>query len=245
MRQRIKSAVRYPMFVLSAMAIAMIVLTVVVIPSFARVYAGLKVELPLLTRGLLGVSSFAVDYWWAVLLGAGVMYMLVRSVLAAPEGRYAWDKFKLKLPIVGSILTKATVARFSRSFATAMKSSVPIVTAFQLVSRVVDNAFFEARILQMRVGVERGEVLSRVMRTSGIFSPIELQLITVAERTGEVDQAIDQIALMYSEEVEYQVEKLSQTIEPLILAGMGVLVGLLVLGIFLPMWDLGQAYFRR
>ncbi|ROZ68598.1 type II secretion system F family protein [Ramlibacter sp. WS9] len=245
MRQKIKAALRYPTFILIALAIAMTIMTVFVIPSFAKTYAGLKVELPLITRFLLGISTFTVNYWWAMLIGVGTLYFIIHLVLKSPDGRYAWDRFKLGLPIIGQILTKGTVARFSRSFATAMKSNVPIVTAFQLVSRVVDNAFFEARILLMRTGVERGEILSRVMRTSGIFSPLELQLITVAERTGEVDQAVEQIALMYSEEVEYEVARLSQTIEPLLLALMGILVGTLVLGIFLPMWDLGQANFKR
>jgi MSHA biogenesis protein MshG len=245
MKQKIKAALRYPTFVLSALAIALTVMTVFVIPAFAKTYSGLHVELPLLTRFLLGISTFSVQYWWAVAMGLGFTYFLLRLVLRSPEGRYAWDRFKLRIPIIGTILNKATVARFSRSFSTAMKANVPIVMAFQLVSRVVENAFFEARILQMRVGVERGEIMSRVMRTSGIFSPIELQLITVAERTGEVDQAVEQIALMYSDDVEYQVARLSQTIEPILLAAMGVLVGMFVLGVFLPMWDLGQAHFKR
>jgi MSHA biogenesis protein MshG len=245
MKQKIKAALRYPTFVLTALGIALTIMTIFVIPTFAKTYSGLHVELPLLTRILLGVSTFSVQYWWAVLMGAGLVYFLLRLVLRSPEGRYTWDRFKLRIPIIGNILNLATVARFSRSFATAMKANVPIVMAFQLVSRVVENAFFEARILHMRVGVERGEVLSRVMRTSGIFSPIELQLITVAERTGDVDQAVEQIAVMYSDEVEYQVARLSQTVEPILLAAMGVLVAMFVLGIFLPMWDLGQAHFKR
>lgn len=245
MKQKIKSALRYPTFVMVALGIAMTVMTIFVIPAFAKTYSGLHVELPLLTRILLGISKFSVQYWWAVVMGAGLVYFMLRLILKSPEGRYAWDRFKLRIPIIGTILNKATVARFSRSFSTAMKANVPIVMAFQLVSRVVENAFFEARILAMRVGVERGEVLSRVMRTSGIFSPIELQLITVAERTGDVDQAVEQIALMYSDDVEYQVAKLSQSIEPILLAAMGVLVGMFVLGVFLPMWDLGQAHFKR
>jgi len=245
MKQKIKAALRYPTFVMTALAIALTVMTIFVIPTFAKTYAGLNVELPLLTRILLGISKFSVQYWWAVLMGMGLFYFLLRLALRSPEGRYAWDRFKLRIPIVGDIMYKATVARFSRSFSTAMKANVPIVMAFQLVSRVVENAFFEARILQMRVGVERGEVLSRVMRTSGIFSPIELQLITVAERTGDVDQAVEQIALMYSDDVEYQVARLSQTVEPILLAMLGVLVGTFVLGVFLPMWELGQAHFKR
>jgi MSHA biogenesis protein MshG len=178
-------------------------------------------------------------------MGGALMYFVVRLALRSKEGRYAWDKFKLKIPITGSLTNKATVARFSRSFATAMKSDVPLVQAFQLVSRVVENSFFERRIMEMRNDVQRGEVLSRAMRNSGIFSPIELQLITVSERTSDVDQAVEQIAIMYAEDVEYEVARLSQTIEPLLLALMGLLVGLLVLGIFLPMWDLGSAHFRH
>ncbi|HSH92190.1 MAG TPA: type II secretion system F family protein [Ramlibacter sp.] len=245
MRQRVKSAMRYPTFVMSALAVAMAILTIFVIPSFAKTYANLKVELPLLTRALLGISSFAVNYWWAVLLIVGLLYFLSRMIRELPEVRYVWDRFKLRLPIIGPVIHKATVARFSRSFATAIGADVPLVQAFQLVSKVVDNAFFEDRILQMRRSVEHGELLSRAMRSAGIFSPLELQLISVAERTGEVESAIEEIALLYSEEVEYQVNRLSQTIEPLLLALMGLLVGVLLLGVFLPMWDLGQANFRR
>src|SRR5665647_634585 len=128
-----------------------------------------------------------VQFWWVVLLAVGLVYYVFHFWVTSPTGRYAWDKFKLKLPIIGKILVKATVARFCRSFATASKSGVPIMQAFQLVSRVVDNAFYEERILQMRKGVERGESLSRVAHTAGIFAPIELQMLAVGESTGEVD----------------------------------------------------------
>jgi len=239
--QRIKKATRYPTFVITALGIAITILTVFVIPTFAKTYEAMKVELPLLTRALLATSRFAVDYWWAVLLALAALHYVFRLFLRTPEGRYAWDKWKLHLPVIGPLLMKATIARFARTFATALKANVPIVTAFQLVARVVQNAFFEDRILQMRKSIERGEVLSRVMRTAEIFSPLELQLISVGERTGEVERAVDEIGQLYSEDVEYQVDQLSQTVEPVLLAFMGVLVLLLVLGVFLPMWDLGQA----
>lgn len=245
MRMKIKTAMRYPMFVVSALVIALGVLTLFVIPSFAKTYEGLKVELPLLTRVLIGTSNLAVNYWWALLLGLGALYYIILLVLRTPDGRYNWDKFKLRLPIVGSVIMKATVARFARSFATAMKADVPIVTAFQLVAGVVDNAFFADRIMQMRKGVERGEILSRVMRTAGIFTPLELQLISVAERTGEVEHAVEEISQLYNEEVDYEIGKLSQAIEPILLGVMGILVLVLLLGIFLPLWDLGQAQLHR
>ncbi|MBE7939296.1 MULTISPECIES: type II secretion system F family protein [Ramlibacter] len=245
MRLRMKTAMRYPTFVVIALFIAISVVTLFVIPKFSTTYANMHVELPLLTRLLVATSNFAVSYWWLILFGAGVVYYIVQMVLRSADGRYSWDKWKLRLPVVGEVLTKATIARFSRSFATALKADVPIVMAFQLVAKVVDNTFFEDRILAMRRGVERGEVMSRVMRTSGIFSPLELQLIQVGERTGEVDRAVEDIAEMYTEEVEYAVDRLSQSIEPILLVLMGVLVLILILGIFLPLWDLGAASLHR
>ena len=241
MRKKIKSALRYPSFVMMAIGVAMVVLMLFVIPVFAKTYASMHVELPLLTRVLMATSDFAIRFWWLVITVAGVLYYLFHFYTHLPQEKYAWDKFKLTLPIIGKILVKATVARFCRSFAIAGKSGVPIVQAFLLVSRVVDNAYYEDRILQMRRGVERGETLSRVARTAGIFTPIELQMIAVGESTGDVDSMVEQIALMYQEDVEYDVSKLSESIEPLLLAMMGVLVGILLLGIFMPLWDLGQA----
>ena len=241
MRKKIKSALRYPSFVMMAIGVAMVVLMLFVIPVFAKTYASMHVELPLLTRVLMATSDFAIRFWWLVITVAGVLYYLFHFYTHLPQGKYAWDKFKLTLPIIGKILVKATVARFCRSYAIAGKSGVPIVQAFLLVSRVVDNAYYEDRILQMRRGVERGETLSRVARTAGIFTPIELQMIAVGESTGDVDSMVEQIALMYQEDVEYDVSKLSESIEPLLLAMMGVLVGILLLGIFMPLWDLGQA----
>ena len=241
MRKKIKSALRYPSFVMIAITIAITILMIFVIPVFAKVYANMHVQLPLLTRILIGTSDFMVQFWWVILLALGLAYYLFHVWVTSPTGKYAWDKFKLKLPIIGKILVKATIARFCRSFATASKSGVPIMQAFQLVARVVDNAFYEERILQMRKGVERGESLSRVARTADIFAPMELQMIAVGEDTGEVDTMVEQIAVMYQDDVEYEVGKLSEAIEPLLLAVMGVLVGILLLGIFLPLWDLGQA----
>ena len=241
MRKKIKSALRYPSFVITAIGIAMVILMMFVIPVFAKSYASMHVQLPLLTRVLMATSDFSVRFWWLVLAVVAVLYYLFHFYTALPQGGYAWDKFKLGLPIIGKILVKATVARFCRSFAIAGKSGVPIVQAFLLVSRVVDNAYYEERILQMRRGVERGESLSRVARTAGIFTPIELQMIAVGESTGDVDSMVEQIALMYEEDVEYEVSKLSDSIEPLLLAMMGVLVGILLLGIFMPLWGLGQA----
>lgn len=238
MNKKIKGALRYPSFVLIAIAIAMAIMTIFVIPTFAKMFVSMKLDLPLLTRVLMGTSDFAVNYWWVVLAAIAAAFYGFKIFTGTRDGRYFWDKLKLRFPVVGSILKKATLARFCRSFATASKSGVPVVQAFTLVSRVVDNGFYEERILGMRSGVERGESMLRVAQSAGIFTPIELQMIAVGEETGDIDGMLNQVADMYQEEVEYEVDRLSESIEPILLAVMGVLVGILLLGIFMPMWDM-------
>lgn len=240
MRQKIKGALRYPTFVVIAIAIAVAILTIFVIPVFAKVYAGMKVELPLLTRVLLAVSDFAVNWWWAVLAFLGACFYGFRLWTGQPAGRYRWDKFKLRLPLVGGIFNKAGIARFCLSFSIACKSGVPIDQAFTLVAKVVDNAFFERRIHGMREGITRGETMLQIAQASGIFQAMELQMISVGEATGEMEKMMEQVAQMYQEELQYEVSRLGDAIEPILLAVMGGLVLVLMLGIFLPLWDLGQ-----
>lgn len=240
MRQKIKGALRYPTFVVIAIAIAVAILTIFVIPVFAKVYAGMKVELPLLTRVLLAVSDFAVNWWWAVLAFLGACFYGFRLWIGQPAGRYRWDKFKLRLPLVGGIFNKAGIARFCLSFSIACKSGVPIDQAFTLVAKVVDNAFFERRIHGMREGITRGETMLQIAQASGIFQAMELQMISVGEATGEMEKMMEQVAQMYQEELQYEVSRLGDAIEPILLAVMGGLVLVLMLGIFLPLWDLGQ-----
>ena len=241
MNQKIKGALRYPTFVVIAISIALAILTIFVIPVFATIFTKFHATLPLLTRILLATSDFAVHYWWVVLAVVGGSIFAFRLYTATPNGRYAWDRLKLKFPIAGNIMNKAILARFCRSFSTASKSGIPLVMAFTLVSRVVDNAFFEERILLMCGGVERGESMLRVAQTAGIFSPLELQMIAVGEDTGDIDGMLDQLAEMYQEEVEFEVDRLGETIEPILLSLIGALVLILMLGVFLPMWQLGQA----
>jgi MSHA biogenesis protein MshG len=240
MRQKIKGALRYPSFVIIAITIAIAILTIFVIPVFAKVYAGMKVELPLLTRMLLAVSSFAVNWWWAISALLGACFYGAHLAISHPQGRYRWDKFKLSLPLVGSIFTKAGIARFCLSFSIACKSGVPIDQAFSLVAKVVDNAFFEERILGMRDGITRGETMLQIAQNSGIFKSMEMQMIAVGDATGEMEKMMEQVATMYQEELQYDVGRLGDAIEPILLAVMGGLVLMLMLGIFLPLWDLGQ-----
>jgi MSHA biogenesis protein MshG len=233
--------VRYPIFVMVAMAIAIVVLNIFVIPVFAKVFAGFKTELPLITRGLLGFSAWMLAWWPALIVGSIGAWFGGKNFLGTEKGRYWWDARKLKLPIVGEIIQKATLARFARSFALSNQSGVPLVQGLTVVAQTVDNAFIGARIEQMRDGIERGESISRCAATTGVFTPVVLQMIQVGEETGELDSLLFEIAEMYERDTDYAIKGLSASIEPIMLAVIGVLVLLLALGVFLPMWNMGQA----
>ena len=226
---------------LTALAIGLTVLMVFVVPTFSATYKSLKAELPALTQVLIAVSTFMRDYWWG-LLGAGMaLFLCFRMWTETVRGRYLWDRTRTRLPVVGGIVTKATVARFCRNFAMATRSGVTLVPSLELAARVTDNAFYMQRVMQMRRGVERGETFTRVATAAGIFSAMELQMISVGEATGDVPEMLEQIAQIHTEDVDYQVSKLSETIEPILLGIMGILVLVLLLGVFLPLWNLGQA----
>jgi MSHA biogenesis protein MshG len=245
MRRKLKSALRYPMFVCIALVIAVAIINVWVIPAFAVVYNSMKVELPMVTRMLIASSKFTIAYWWVVLGTIAAIVIAYRAYAKTLEGRRKIDELLLKVPIFGPIMAKTAMARYAFSFATASESGIPLVQAYTLTAKVVSNAFFEKRILAMREGVERGESIYRVAQNAGIFNPLELQMISVGEETGRMDEMLRSISQMYQEEVDFEVSRLAQTLEPILIAGLGVVVALLMLAVFLPMWDMAQLAKRR
>jgi MSHA biogenesis protein MshG len=239
-RERIKTALRYPAIVMVVIAAAVAIVNFAVIPAFARIFQASKVELPLLTRVLIGTSNFFLAYW-PLLVGALVLGVIAFIAYTGSErGKYNWDRLKLRIPIAGSIILKATLARFARAFSIASRAGVPIVQALSVVASVVDNAFLSRRIEQMREGVERGESVLRTAVTTGVFTPVVLQMIAVGEETGELDELLGEVADMYEREVDHEIKNLSTNIEPIITIALGVLVLILALGVFLPIWEMGK-----
>ncbi|MEO7496038.1 MAG: type II secretion system F family protein, partial [Massilia sp.] len=212
MRDRVKTATRYPSFVCIAMVLAIVVVNIFVIPQFVKVFASFHAELPLMTRMLIASSAFMVAYWLPMLVaGVGAVYG-ARSYVRTTAGRLWWDRVKLRLPVAGKIILKGTMARFARSYALAMKSGVPMVQGLTVVSQTVDNAYLSARVDGMRDGVERGESILRTAVAAGVFTPIVLQMIAVGEETGSLDDLMDEIAQMYEREVDYELKTLSAQI---------------------------------
>jgi MSHA biogenesis protein MshG len=245
MRQQIKSALFYPSMVVGAMVIAITIINIWVIPIFAKVFKGFGAKLPPITLFLIGFSDFMLEYWPYMLAALVALVFAIRTILGTPDGKFRWDRLKLRIPIAGSIVLKATLARFAQSFSLASKSGVPVVQALTNVAGTVDNDFIGSRILQMREGVERGESVYRAAAATGVFTPVVLQMIAVGEESGALDDMLHEVAAMYQQEVEYQLKNLSKQIEPLLIVILGVMVLVLALGVFLPMWDLASAALRH
>jgi MSHA biogenesis protein MshG len=240
MQEQVKSALRYPSFVMIAMAIAVTVVNVMVIPAFAKVFQSAHMELPILTRALIGFSNFMVNWWYALLAGVLGLIFAFRSWIATAAGGKTWDRVKLKIPIAGKIVRKATLARFARSFALASRSGIPVIQAMTTVAQTVDNAYLAEQIEHMRNTVERGESVLRAAIATGAFTPIVLQMIAVGEESGALDEMMEEIAGIYQNEVEYELKTLAQQIEPIMIIMLGIMVLILALGIFVPMWDMGK-----
>ncbi len=245
MREQVKSALRYPMFVVIAMAAAIVVINLFVIPAFAKVFKGFGAELPLMTQFLIGFSDFMVANWpWLLLALVGAIAAF-RSWVGTAAGRYRWEAMTLRFPIAGKILQKAALARFARSFALGTRSGVPVMQALSNSAQTVDNSYIASRIEGMRDSVERGESVLRAGIATAIFTPVVLQMIAVGEESGALDDMMEEIGQMYQAEVEYELKTLGQQIEPILIVALGILVLILALGVFLPMWDLGKAAFKK
>ncbi len=240
-RERIKAALRYPVFVIVAIAIAIAIINIWVIPVFAGLFENAGVPLPWQTRFLMATSGFFVKWWPMMLAGITGVIIGARFYVQTENGRYQWDRFKLKIPLVGSIIYRATLARFARSFSMGLQSGVPLIQAMTVVSRSVDNEFISDKILGMRNGIERGESLTRTAGLTKMFTPLVLQMLAVGEETGQVDDMMVEVADYYDREVDYDVKNLSSAIEPILIIAIGIMVLILALGVFLPMWDISSA----
>ncbi|MDP5031380.1 MAG: type II secretion system F family protein [Paraglaciecola sp.] len=237
-RKQIKAATRYPLFVIFAIIIAMVIMNIVVIPIFANMFTSLGAELPLMTRVLLATSHFFTTQWHVLLLGTLAGAFLLRRYLHTPSGQYRWDKLKLRLPIVGNIFERTLLGRFSRSFSMMLVAGVPMTSALNLVAEAVNNTFMAERIIAMRKNIEKGENLSRVAAGSQLFTPLVLQMISVGEETGRVDELLAEVAEFYEREVDYDLKSLTAKIEPILISVVAGMVLVLALGIFTPMWDM-------
>ena len=242
--RNLKQATRYPTFVFAAIGVFITIINIFVIPSFKEVFDSIGGQLPWQTIVLINISDFTLAYWPHVLTLGVAVVMLFRRWKKSAEGRLAWDEFKFKIPLVGSIFYRAVLARFSRTFSVVLSAGMPIEQGLAVVAKAVDNEFVGAKVDQMRKGIERGEGFTSAAKRTAMFSPLVMQMLSVGEETGRVDEMLAEVADFYEEEVEYKLLGLASAIEPILITIIGALVLVLALGVFLPLWELSAAVNR-
>lgn len=234
----IKAALRYPTFVISAIALALAVINIKVIPEFAKMFEKFGANLPMPTKILIFTSNVFVNYWMYMLGVIVILFIGWKEYLKTQNGQRFWGEYRLRIPVIGDIIERGSMARYSRSLSLMLRSGVPLPTTLELCSRVIDNLFLAEKIRSIRSGIERGDSLLRTHTASGMFTPLVLQMIAVGEESGQVDTLLGEVASYYEREVDYDVASLSAKIEPILIVVMAAIVLILALGIFLPMWSM-------
>jgi type IV pilus assembly protein PilC len=238
LRSQVRSAMLYPAVVLSIAAIVVTIILYKVIPTFATLFQGMGVALPLPTRIVVWLSNMVVRLLPLMVAGIFVGGIAFRRYYATPAGRLRIDRVALKLPLLGKILRKVAVARFCRTLGTLMSSGVPILEGLDITAKTSGNALVEAGIKQVRARIERGETIAAPLRATGVFPPMVAQMIGVGESTGALDTMLAKIADIYEDEVDVAVAGLLTVLEPLLMAFLGVIVGGIVISMYLPMFEL-------
>ena len=241
-RQKVKEATRYPILVLFSVAVAFGVLIAFVIPRFAQVFAQFKTPLPLPTRIMIGVNTIFQKDWYLILLALFGMPLMIRHYLRTEKGRYLWDRLKTRIPMLGSLYVKLGLSRFAYTFVMLNRSGVPILQTLEITSKTLDNVILSQTIERMGQKMKEGSSMTDAMRSSGRFTPLVIQMISVGETSGTLDEMLMRTTEYYDIEVENGIKKLSTYIEPLLTLFFGVVVLFLALAVFLPWWNMASLF---
>lgn len=237
-KAKVRSATLYPKIVAAFIVIAVVILMNFVVPQFAKLYSGFKIELPLPTRLLIVFSNWFTSYWYLALAAAAGIYAVMKVWFSTAAGRHMLDGAMLRAPVFGPIILKSVLSRFSRVLGSLYKSGVPILQALDIASRAVENTVISGEIKAMEADVRAGKGLSEPMSISPHFPPLVVQMVTVGEETGNLDTMLEKAAQYYDQEVDSAIRNLTTTLEPLLLVVVFGVVLFLALAIFLPMWDI-------
>lgn len=240
LRRKIKSAMMYPVIVLSVAVLVVGFLMVKVIPTFQEVFSSFGHELPPLTAGLVKVSNFMQHGWWQLLIAGAVLRTVLKAIGKTKPGAWFYAGLALQVPVFGDLQRKSAVAKFARTLGTLLKSGVPILEALETVAKTAGNLRVEDVINQARASIREGQGMTEPLKKGGIFPPMVIQMVSVGEETGKIDDMLMRAANFYEEEVDTAVEGLSAAMEPLIIVFLGLTIGTIVVAMFLPMFDLGN-----
>jgi len=238
LKSAVKSALIYPLAVVSIAVLIVGALMKFVVPIFANLFVGLQVELPLPTRVVMGISRFVGSFWWVFFVAAGAIFFGLRQIRKDPRGRYLFDKILLNTPVLGIVLRKIAVARFTRTLGTLITSGVPILEGMSITARTSGNAVLEQALLRVRKSIEEGRTIVDPLKESGVFPNMVTQMIGVGEATGAMDTMLQKIADFYEDEVDAATKNLLTLMEPMIIAFLGVAVGGIVISLYMPLFGM-------
>jgi len=238
LRSAIKSALIYPIAVVSIAVLIVGALLKWVVPIFANLFVGLGVTLPMPTRMVIGLSSFVGTFWWFFIGGAVAAVFGIKQVRKNPRGRYLFDAMLLKMPVIGILLRKIAVARFTRTLGTLITSGVPILEGLAITARTSGNAVLEEALMKVRKAIEEGRTIVDPLRESGVFPNMVTQMIGVGEATGAMDAMLQKIADFYEDEVDAATRDMLAMLEPIIIGMLGVSIGGIVISLYLPLFSM-------
>ncbi|WP_454964665.1 type II secretion system F family protein [Filifactor alocis] len=240
LRRKIRGAMMYPIVLAIIAVIAVSILLIKVMPGFVSMFEGVGMELPALTRFVMGLSSFLVHNWIWILLVLFAVIFSIRVALQQKDIRIAWDKIKLKLPLIGTNVGKIVTARFTRTLSTMLYSGIPMIQALRAAGETTGNKFVESKIEESVEGIEKGMGMTAQLAATNIFPPMMLSMIGIGEESGRLDEMLETTADYYDEEMEVALESLVTMLEPLLIVFMGVVIGTIVVAMYLPMFDIIQ-----
>jgi type IV pilus assembly protein PilC len=240
LKKKVKGAMIYPCAIVCVAVIVVAVLMIFVIPVFAELYGGMGKALPLPTQICIEISNWFVAYWYILLAGLIGMIMAVSFYYKTPHGRMNIDRLLLRMPIIGDLLRKVAVARFSQNMALLLSSGVPILDGLAITGKTAGNKVVEKAILESRISISQGKTVAEPLRDSKIFPPLVCQMVAVGESTGGLDNMLKKVSELYEEEVDDAVNNLTAMMEPMIMVVLGVILGGLVIAMYLPIFQMGS-----
>jgi type IV pilus assembly protein PilC len=239
--RKVKGAMVYPCVIICVAGVAIAVLLVFVIPTFQSMFASANMELPLPTRVVIGLSSFLIHFWWAILLGVGGVFFGIKRYYATAAGRLQIDTLLLKAPVLGDVIRKSAVSRFTRTLGTLVSSGVSILEGLEITAKTSGNQVVHNAVMASRQSIAGGETIAAPLERSAVFPPMVISMIAVGEQTGGLDEMLSKIADFYDEEVDVAVSALLSLMEPVMIVVLGVIVGGMVVAMYLPIFDMMNA----
>lgn len=236
--KQVKSAFRYPLFLAISIFVAVIILNIFVIPNFARFYSNSQLALPWETRLLIGTSSLIVHQGLYILVALGILITAFYRYLHTEEGRLRWDHYILNVPVIGRLIRRLVLIRFCQSMSIVISSGIPVLQGLNIVRNIIQNEYICKQIEQMEAHIERGTTFTKSIEQVELFSPMELQILSVGEKNGELAPALEYINEFHTHEIEFDLKRMSDYLGPVLIGAASLLILIVALGVYLPIWNM-------